>query len=62
MIGDLKTRSFELKTTTDSSQNATLDAFSPSGRKTAAIGELDESLTELGLMKMTSPSLPIAAE
>ena len=50
----MKTRRFELRITTDSLQHATLDAFSWSGRETAAIGELGEFLNELRLMKMTS--------
>ena len=45
-IGDVKTRPFELRTTTESSQHATLDAFSPSGRETDAIGEFGEFWTE----------------
>ena len=49
------TRQFELRTKTESPQHATLDAFSPSGRETAAIGELGESITESWLTKMTSP-------
>ena len=43
-------------------QHAILHAFSTSGRETAAIGDLGEFMTESRLMKMTSPSLQIAAE
>lgn len=41
---------------TESSQHATLDAFSPSGRENDEIGELGEFCIESRLMKMTSPS------
>lgn len=59
LMGELKTRPFELRTANESSQHATLYAFSPFGRETAVIGELGEFLTELLLIMMTSPSLTI---
>ena len=61
-MSEVNTRPFELRTTTESLQQMTLDAFNPPGRKIAAIGELGEFVTDLLLMKMTSPSLSIAAE
>lgn len=61
-MSELKTGSFELITKTESSQHATLYAFSPFGRETAMIGELGKFLTELLLIMMTSPSLPIDAK
>ena len=62
MIGDANTRPFELRTTIDLLQHLTLDAFSPSGRETAMIGDLGDFMIESRLMKMISPSRQIHAE
>ena len=61
-MDDQKTRPFELRTKNESEQHETLDAFSPDGRETDSMRVSGDFLTELRLMKMTSPSLPIAAK
>lgn len=58
---DEKTRPFELRTTTNLSQQAILDAFSLFGRETAVNFDPGDLIIEKRLMKMTSPLLLIAA-